>query len=125
MFVAGPFLKSVIRDMKRKITDEKYEEKLHVYSAHDSTLWTIMTGLKVYDNIIPAYGSSLIFELREKNSTNYVTVSSSSRKQHKVHARIFEQCQCQCPSLVAGVTDPAVLLYLNNDDKLFTDFVQK
>lgn len=71
----GPFMESVIADMEKKINDSGYEQRLHIYSAHDVTIRNIMMGLKVYDNVNPAYGSTLIFELREKNAMNYVTVS--------------------------------------------------
>lgn len=61
--------------MGRKITNVKDEQKLHVYSGHDFTIRNILVALNVSDNVWPPYGSSVMFELREKKSNNYVTVS--------------------------------------------------
>lgn len=74
MSILGPFLRSVTMDMFKKAY-EQYEQTLHFYSGHDSTIATIMITLGIYNYILPPYGSSLIFELREKDNEYVVTVS--------------------------------------------------
>lgn len=70
----GPFLKSVTIDMYKKAF-EQLEQSIHFYSGHDATIATIMITLGIYDYILPPYGSALIFELREKPTDFFVTVS--------------------------------------------------
>lgn len=59
--------------MQQKVY-QKFEQNLHFYSGHDATIATMMQTLGVYDEILPPYGSALIFELRQKEFEHYVTV---------------------------------------------------
>jgi len=42
------------------------------FSAHDTTLISLLSGLGLYDNRVPKYGSSIVFELVEKDETVFV-----------------------------------------------------
>jgi hypothetical protein len=50
-------------------TDNNY--KLFLYSTHDVIVAPLLQAFEVYNNLIPTYGSAVIFELHEnKNKTN-------------------------------------------------------
>lgn len=61
--------------MKQKSKNNDSIPMLHLFAGHDSTLVTLMRALNVYNDVLPAYGSGLAFELRKKDGNNYVTVS--------------------------------------------------
>lgn len=62
--------------MKAKVNKSTSVPRLHLFSARAETLITFMRTLNVYDNVVPPFGSSLGFELRQKNDDNYyITVS--------------------------------------------------
>lgn len=45
-----------------------------MYAAHDPNIACILSALDNFDNEIPYYGNSLMFELHEENSEYYVQV---------------------------------------------------
>lgn len=72
---SGPILKSIRTDLMNWVNG-KNELRMHIYSAHDITLITIMMTLDVFNNMLPDYGSLLMFDLRKKKSEYYVTVGN-------------------------------------------------
>lgn len=61
--------------MKKKAKKNSSIPKMHVFAGQATTYITIRRALNIYDDNFPPFGSTLVFELREKNKENYVTVS--------------------------------------------------
>ncbi len=57
-------------------TDSKFNQNLHLYSAHDTTLAPFLQLLNVYNDVVPPYSSAVMVELRSKGNEYVVTVST-------------------------------------------------
>ncbi|XP_019879272.1 venom acid phosphatase Acph-1 isoform X2 [Aethina tumida] len=65
---SGYFLKKIVQDSKNKIKedpDDEFKKKLYLYSAHETNISHLLITLGVFDEIIPNYGSYVIFELHK------------------------------------------------------------
>jgi hypothetical protein len=60
--VAGPYLREVTNYFDAALGSSTVPQ-MHLYSAHDSTLVTILAGLDLFDGMNPPYGSTLVLEL--------------------------------------------------------------
>ncbi|XP_054164613.1 prostatic acid phosphatase-like [Oppia nitens] len=74
----GNLIQTLINNMKLVI-DSKHNEssvkkpfKLYVYSTHDTIVVPLLQLLNLYNNMIPAYGASIIFELHERPNSAQV-----------------------------------------------------
>lgn len=66
-----------IREWLNHVNDhisKKDTRKAFMYAAHDLNIAYILSALDNFDNEIPYYGNSLMFELHEENSEYYVQV---------------------------------------------------
>lgn len=65
----GPWVKEVVdnlRNYSKTLTEgAPWKRKLFMYSGHDVTVATILSALKVFNNIQPPYASMVIVELHE------------------------------------------------------------
>lgn len=75
--IVGPFLGRVLEDMRKKI-DGNFNQTLHIYSGHDSTIANVLSALGQYNFQLPPYSSSVLFELREKDDNYFITVRMNS-----------------------------------------------
>lgn len=57
----GSLLGEFIKNMKANL--DPTSKKLYIYSAHDTTVAALLSALKLYDGILPAYSSAVIVEL--------------------------------------------------------------
>jgi hypothetical protein len=69
----GSLIETLLTNMQiivnKTKTDNNY--KLFLYSTHDSIVAPLLKAFEVYNNLIPTFGSAVIFELHEnKNKTN-------------------------------------------------------
>lgn len=71
--IEGPFLGRVLQDVRKKI-DGDFNQTLHLYSGHDTTVTNVLSALGQYNFQCPPYSSSLLFELREKDDDHFITV---------------------------------------------------
>ncbi|KAG8178922.1 hypothetical protein JTE90_014128 [Oedothorax gibbosus] len=70
---AGPILGKIVDDMKRKISDEIFTLKLQLNVVQSHLLFPVMDTLGVFNNVLPPYCATLIFELHDMpNGTNAV-----------------------------------------------------
>ncbi|XP_054153328.1 prostatic acid phosphatase-like [Oppia nitens] len=54
----------------QKVMDNKNNKKLYIYSTHDSVLGAVMNALNIWTGgQIPTFGSTILFELHQKNDT--------------------------------------------------------
>lgn len=63
----------MVQDMVAK-KNHALSEKIHFYSAHDTTLVPFLYTLGVFNNILVPYSASVLVELRLKNKQYIVTV---------------------------------------------------
>lgn len=64
----------MVNDMSRKLVDKSWNQVLHLYSGHDTTIVPLLDTLGVYNFIQPPVGSAVLVELRLKNDEYIVTV---------------------------------------------------
>lgn len=59
----GPFL----RDLTEHMLSPKSQLKIKVFSAHDTTISSLLNGLNLKSFAMPPYASNLIFEIYASN----------------------------------------------------------
>ncbi|XP_063242696.1 prostatic acid phosphatase-like [Bacillus rossius redtenbacheri] len=95
---AGPMLKEIIENMQAKVNATLSPDRsLYVYSAHDSNVVNTLQALKVFNGILVPYASAVIIELRELNSSNYVTVSYKNSTETEPYLLQLPGCDSLCP----------------------------
>lgn len=83
----GPWVKEVADNMRNYTTTvaryangtsaQPWRRKLYMYSAHDVTVATVLSALKVFNGIQPPYASMILVELHElRPKEHFVQVSS-------------------------------------------------
>ncbi|XP_065201875.1 prostatic acid phosphatase-like [Planococcus citri] len=92
---AGPFLKSIKADMNKKAQDN-LEQKIHFYSGHDATITTVMNTLEISNDILPPYGSALMFELRKKHTEYFVTILYRNSTEYPPFLLQLKNCNTFC-----------------------------
>ncbi|KAJ8982319.1 hypothetical protein NQ317_006664 [Molorchus minor] len=70
----GAFLNAVLEQFDSYLEDSTSVKKYVQYSAHDSNVASILNTLGAYDNIPPNFASTIYFELRERNGTNFINI---------------------------------------------------
>lgn len=67
----------IIDDMDKVINGTLEDRKINLFSAHDVNVAGMLHALKISEHYYPAYTSSVIIELHEKDGTYFVKVSVS------------------------------------------------
>ncbi|KAG8178919.1 hypothetical protein JTE90_014125 [Oedothorax gibbosus] len=62
---AGPIIGKIVDDMKRKISGKISALKWQAYDVQSHLLFTVMDALGVFNNVLPPYCATLIFELHD------------------------------------------------------------
>lgn len=68
-FSIGFLLNHLYQNMLTSISGQE-DPRFYLYSAHDMTLWPILTGFQIYNGEWPPYATMLIFELWQVNTTS-------------------------------------------------------
>jgi prostatic aicd phosphatase len=63
--------------MNEVINGTLVDRKINLYSAHDLNVAAMLKTLKIFDNHIPRFTSSVIIELHEKNGNYFIKVNIS------------------------------------------------
>ncbi|RWS02438.1 testicular acid phosphatase-like protein [Dinothrombium tinctorium] len=66
---AGLFIKeikTVFKNSLKEVKDQDIPIKFNLYSAHETTLASVLNALGVYDMEVPPYGATLMFEFYER-----------------------------------------------------------
>ncbi|KAK7580589.1 hypothetical protein V9T40_001218 [Parthenolecanium corni] len=92
---AGPFLGRVLEDMRKKI-DGNFNQTLHIYSGHDSTIANVLSALGQYNFQLPPYSSSVLFELREKDDNYFITILYRNSSTQAPYLLNFTECGGVC-----------------------------
>jgi len=75
-YVLGPLIKEMVNNLQQKKAGTMSpDRKVHVYSAHDTTVSNLLQGLGVFNFLMPPYFSTVLMELRKKDTSFFVTVS--------------------------------------------------
>lgn len=69
---AGLWLQEVLSNMQAKKNGTFMNEKLFLYSGHDTTVATMLNALDVYNGIQPGYSSALLVELHSDSGSYFV-----------------------------------------------------
>ncbi|XP_046545921.1 lysosomal acid phosphatase-like isoform X1 [Haliotis rubra] len=100
----GPLVKKWIDLAQQKVATKTISTKMNVFSAHDSTVVSVLSALKLYNNLIPPYTSTLFMELHEATSgvfhveLYYRNVSSTDPNDDtQPHQLTIPGCSSQCP----------------------------
>ncbi|XP_046327992.2 prostatic acid phosphatase-like [Haliotis rufescens] len=100
----GPLLKKWIELAHLKVAYKSYSSKMNMFSAHDSTVVAILSALKLYNNLIPPYTSTVFMELHETGAgvfhveLYYRNVSSTDPNDDtQPHQLTIPGCTSQCP----------------------------
>ncbi|RWS00366.1 uncharacterized protein B4U79_16885 [Dinothrombium tinctorium] len=67
---AGSFIKEIKTVFNNSMREVDYPDppiKFNLYSAHDTTIVSVLKAFGVYDMQIPPYGATLMFEFYERN----------------------------------------------------------
>ncbi|XP_028130269.1 prostatic acid phosphatase isoform X2 [Diabrotica virgifera virgifera] len=67
--IGGVLVKKLIEDWSAK-SEGKLARKAVLYGGHDGTIVNLMSALKVWDEQVPDYAISILFELSKDRSTN-------------------------------------------------------
>lgn len=70
----GPLLNEIVEFFKNKTSIKPDTKKILMYSGHDVTIGNVLNSLNIFSYHCPPYASTILFELRQKNGTNYVNI---------------------------------------------------
>lgn len=74
---SGPLLKDIVSHMnKKKHGSLNPNRKLWIYSAHDTTLYSLLNTMRVNNHLLVPFAAILMIELRLNNTGNYVVTVS-------------------------------------------------
>ncbi|XP_046327993.2 prostatic acid phosphatase-like [Haliotis rufescens] len=100
----GPLLEKWIDLAHKKVASKSYTTKMNMFSAHDSTVVAVLSALKLYNNLIPPYTSTVFMELHETGAgvfhveLYYRNVSSTDPNDDtQPHQLTIPGCTSQCP----------------------------
>lgn len=90
----GPLLKDILKHVEDKASGA-IRQKMWMYSAHDSTLASLLQCLNAYDGTIPPYTATVIFELYKKGGGWWLMVSYKTPT--TIQVLRIPQCERLCP----------------------------
>ncbi|KAB0799287.1 hypothetical protein PPYR_07167 [Photinus pyralis] len=84
-----------LMDVIYKAFDNASLPKMHMFSAHDTTIADILNTLGIFDRHSPPYASTILFELRARGVNRLVNIlyKNSTTPQRM----ILKDCQFDCP----------------------------
>uniref|UniRef100_A0ABD2WK55 acid phosphatase n=1 Tax=Trichogramma kaykai TaxID=54128 RepID=A0ABD2WK55_9HYME len=96
---AGPLITEITNNMLKKIksTLEPERRKMFMYIGHDSTIASLLEGLKVWNMQVPGYNDMVITELHEDKSGFYVKVYLRNCTQSNPYSLKIPGCNIECP----------------------------
>ncbi|CAB3997430.1 lysosomal acid phosphatase [Paramuricea clavata] len=93
----GVLLGEMIQNMKKFKKNPGNAKKLHVYSAHDTTVVALLSALKIYTGIPPPYSTAFLMELYYSKSTSKYMVRMFYRNDTSQPHRAYELSIPGCP----------------------------
>ncbi|GIY36694.1 venom acid phosphatase Acph-1 [Caerostris extrusa] len=100
---AGPVVEKIMKQMRRKAENPNDKLKVYVYSGHGSNVAAVLQALLVFNDRIPTYGSTILFELyKEEDGAHTVRLLLSNstypeRHIEEPHVLYMPGCPEYCP----------------------------
>lgn len=103
---SGVLLTKMISNMKAKQKNTSMDTDIILYSAHDDTVIGLLSVLKYYrypefPAVQPQYSTSLVVELHEMNSTNFVVKVFLRNETNSTDLHLYpipiQGCELDCP----------------------------
>ncbi|PRD20868.1 UNVERIFIED_CONTAM: Acp2 [Trichonephila clavipes] len=89
--------------MQHKIKHPEDKLKVYVYSGHGSNIAAVLQALRVFNQRIPTYGSSILFELYREDGGNHsvrILLSNATEPEKYIpppHVLYMPGCDEFCP----------------------------
>jgi lysosomal acid phosphatase len=95
----GPFVRQMVEhfDQVQDGSLEPKERKIFMYSAHDTTVSTVLNTLGVFDIIAPTYAAAVMFELYEGKEDFLVEISYRNDSTREPYVLTLPGCDPSCP----------------------------
>lgn len=98
----GRLVRKYIVDMEASLTPGTYTArpiKFYMYSAHDSTVASVLCTLNLFNNISVPYGAAVMVELHEVNTTHVVRVfyKNQTYNSDQQVQLLVPGCELDCP----------------------------
>nr|CAH7716399.1 unnamed protein product [Callosobruchus chinensis] len=94
--VAGPFM-NLVTEHFTKVVDQSTNQRVFLYSGHDVNLMCLLNTFGIFDLFnydVPAFASSIIFELRKNSEKTFV--NGYYKVDENLHPITFRGCQFDC-----------------------------
>ncbi|XP_046545923.1 prostatic acid phosphatase-like [Haliotis rubra] len=97
-------VKRWIQETQQRVSSSSYTTKMNMFSAHDSTVMSVLCALRVGNHLPPPYTATLLMELHEAAAgvfhveLYYRNVSSTDPNDDtQPHQLTLPGCSTQCP----------------------------
>ncbi|XP_045592584.1 prostatic acid phosphatase isoform X2 [Procambarus clarkii] len=96
---AGPIIKEIGNNMRKKVQGKLPKQKMYMYSAHDTTLSILLLGLGVFNNIAPPYATTVLIELHKIGEQRFVKMflRNDTNMVEPPHVLTLPGCAPVCP----------------------------
>ena len=91
----GPLLKEMIKHFD-EVRQNKTEQKVYMYSAHDTTVAPLLHTLNVFNSLAPPYASLVLVELLDRDGLR-VKLSYHNESDHAPYSLSLPGCEELCP----------------------------
>ncbi|XP_076439626.1 prostatic acid phosphatase-like [Babylonia areolata] len=93
----GPLLKEMIENMQNAASDSRGTQyKMHMYSAHDTTVSALLSAMRVFNHRAPPYATAVFVELHAVNGGHCVKIRFRNSTQVPPYSLQHPQCQEEC-----------------------------
>jgi len=94
----GPFIKELVSHLEDFVNGDldPPERKLFMYSAHDTTISTVLNSLDVFDPVAPSYAALVMFEFFEENSQYFVQILYRNDSTRDPYVLTLKGCDSKC-----------------------------
>ncbi|KAK8754656.1 hypothetical protein OTU49_017102 [Cherax quadricarinatus] len=96
---ASPIIKEIGEHMQQKVQGKLSQQKMYVYSAHDTTIAILLVGLGVFNNVAPPYATTVIIELHKIGKERFVKMllRNDTNIIEPPHELVLPGCTALCP----------------------------
>lgn len=107
---SGPFLNNVIEHFQSIISGTSDDlPKFLMYSAHDSSVASILGGMGAFKPHCPYFASTVIFELRKKSTGHFVNVYYKSQEDiSPIQVKKCEASNCSFEDFKSNLSSVAI-----------------
>ncbi|XP_055860871.1 prostatic acid phosphatase-like isoform X3 [Biomphalaria glabrata] len=92
----GPLLKEIITNMQTATQQDKPSPKFYMYSAHDTTVATLLSAMHVFDRHAPIYNALVMVELHNIQSDYVVKIFYKNESNSDPYELFVPGCNLPC-----------------------------